>query len=385
MPSKETPRPTATREDVERYRANWQGEIDGAALYRRLAEAEPQPQIADVYRRLGDAEQRHSRVWEERLRASGATVPPARPGWRARTLGWLARRFGPQLVLPTINANEQRDSRSYDAQPEATAEALPAQERSHARLLQAIAGGQGHGVQGPMLAQIEGRHRARSGNALRAAVLGASDGLLSNLSLVMGVAGASMSSQGVLVTGVAGLLAGAFSMALGEWISVQSSREMYERQIAIEREELETAPEEEEEELSLIYQAKGMQPVEAKALAHRLMSDKDTALATLSREELSIDPEELGGSPMEAAVTSFLLFAAGALLPVLPFTFLSGTAAVALSLGLGTLGLFVLGAAITLFTGRPVLTSGLRQVAVGLAAAAVTYGVGRVIGVSLGG
>jgi VIT1/CCC1 family predicted Fe2+/Mn2+ transporter len=236
-----------------------------------------------------------------------------------------------------------------------------------------------------MLAQIEGRHRARSGNALRAAVLGASDGLLSNFSLVMGVAGAEMSSQGVLVTGVAGLLAGASSMALGEWISVQSSREMYEHQIAIEREELEAAPEEEEEELSLIYQAKGMRPDEAKALAHRLMSDKDAALGALSREELSIDPEELGGSPMEAAITSFLLFAAGALLPVLPFTLLSGTAATVGSLGLGTLGLFLLGAAITLFTGRPVLASGLRQVAVGLAAAAVTYGVGRVIGASLGG
>jgi VIT1/CCC1 family predicted Fe2+/Mn2+ transporter len=384
MPPKQT-QPAVAREDVERYRANWQGEIDGAALYRTLAEAEAQPQIADVYRRLAEAELRHSRVWEERLRAAGVPIPSARPGWRTRTLGWLARRFGPQLVLPTVNANEQRDSRSYDAQPEATAEALPAQERSHARVLQAIAGGKGHGVQGPMLAQIEGRHRARSGNALRAAVLGASDGLLSNLSLVMGVAGAAMSSQGVLVTGVAGLLAGAFSMALGEWISVQSSREMYERQIEIERQELEAAPEEEEEELSLIYQAKGMAHGEAAALAHRLMSDKDTALRTLAREELSIDPDELGGSPMEAAVTSFLLFAAGALLPVLPFTFLSGVAATGLSLGLGTLGLFVLGAAITLFTGHSLLASGLRQVVVGLAAAAITYGVGRVIGVSLGG
>jgi VIT1/CCC1 family predicted Fe2+/Mn2+ transporter len=358
----------ANGESVKRYRSNWQGEIDGAELYRRLAEAEPQQQLADVYRRLAAAELRHSRVWEERLRQAGAPVPAPRPGWRPRALGWLARRFGPQLVLPTINANEQRDSRSYDAQPEATAAELPAQERSHARLLQAIAGGKGQGVQGPMLAQIEGRHRARSGNALRAAVLGASDGLLSNFSLVMGVAG---------------LLAGAFSMALGEWISVQSSREMYERQIAIEREELESAPEEEEEELSLIYQAKGMQPDEAAALAHRLMADKDTALGTLSREELSIDPEELGGSPMEAAVTSFLLFGAGALLPVLPFTFLSGLAATAASLGLGTLGLFAIGAAITLFTGRSVLASGLRQVVVGLAAAAVTYGVGRIIGINL--
>ncbi len=374
-----------TRSDVERYRSNWQGEIDGAALYRLLAEAEPHPQLADVYRRLSEAELRHSRLWEEKLRAAGDTGSPPRPGWRVRTLGWLARRFGPQLVLPTVNAMEKLDSHSYDEQPEATAAALPAEERSHARVLQAISSGPGRGVEGPILAQIEGRHRTRSGNALRAAVLGASDGLLSNLSLVMGVAGAEMASHGILVTGVAGLLAGASSMALGEWISVKSSRELYERQIAIEKEELEAAPEEEEEELALIYQAKGMAPQDAAALAKRLMGDKDAALGTLSREELSIDPEELGGSPMEAAVTSFLLFAVGALLPVLPFTVLSGAWAVALSLGFGVLGLFLIGALITLFTGRGVLVSGLRQVAVGLAAAAVTYGVGRLIGVSLGG
>jgi VIT1/CCC1 family predicted Fe2+/Mn2+ transporter len=166
---------------------------------------------------------------------------------------------------------------------------------------------------------------------------------------------------------------------------VQSSRELYERQIEIEREELEAAPEEEENELALIYQAKGTAPDEAARLAHRLIADKATALQTLVREELSIDPEELGGSPMAAAVTSFLLFAIGALVPVLPFTFLAGAAAAALSLAFGAGGLFLMGAAITLFTGRSVLFSGLRQVVVGLAAAAVTYGVGRAIGVSLGG
>ncbi len=385
MSSKAADRGPVSRADVERYRANWQGEIDGAALYSRLAAAERQPQLADVYRRLADAELRHSRVWENKLTEAGVRLPPPRPGWRPRTLGWLARRFGAQLVLPTVNAMEKQDSHSYDGQPEATAASLPAQERSHARVLQAIAAGPGRGMEGPLLAQAEGRHRARSGNALRAAVLGASDGLLSNLSLVMGVAGASMESRGILVTGVAGLLAGASSMALGEWISVQSSRELYERQIAIEREELEAVPEEEEEELSLIYQAKGIAPDEAAALASRLMADKETALGTLSREELSIDPEELGGSPMEAAVTSFLLFAVGALVPVLPFAFLAGVSATALSLALGALGLFLIGAAITLFTGRSVVSSGLRQVVVGLAAAAVTYGVGRLIGISLGG
>jgi len=374
-----------SKADLARYRANWQSEVDSAALYGMLAEAEPRPHVAGVYRRMAESELRHSRLWQQKLEAAGVRLPPAAPGWRTRTLGLLARRFGPQLVLPTISAMEAQGSHGYGQQPEAVAESLPSVERSHARLLEAIAGGGGRGIEGPVLAQIEGRHRGRSGNALRAAVLGASDGLLSNLSLVMGVSGASLESRAILVTGIAGLLAGAFSMALGEWISVQSSRELYERQIEIEREELEAVPEEEENELALIYQAKGTAPDEAARLAHRLISDKATALQTLVREELSIDPEELGGSPMAAAVTSFLLFALGALLPVLPFTFLSGASAAALSLGFGAAGLFLMGAAITLFTGRSVLFSGLRQVVVGLAAAAVTYGVGRAIGVSLGG
>jgi vacuolar iron transporter family protein len=379
-----------TEADIARYLANWRGEIDGAALYRRLAAAERNPKLSEVYRRLAEAELGHSRFWEGKLRAAGRELPPARPGWRPRLLGWLARRFGTQVVLPTLNAMEQIDSRHYDEQPEAAEAALPGQERSHARLLRTIAGGRGRrssgqGIEGPVLAQIEGRHAAASGNALRAAVLGASDGLLSNLSLVMGVAGADASGKSILVAGVAGLLAGAFSMALGEWISVQSSRELYERQIEIEKAELEEVPEEEEEELALIYQAKGLARKEATALAKKIMSDKGTALETLTREELGIDPEELGGSPWEAAFASFVLFAIGALPPVVPFAFLSGTAALATSIVLSAAGLFLVGAGITLLTGRSVLYSGARQVGFGLAAAAVTFVVGRLIGVGLAG
>jgi VIT1/CCC1 family predicted Fe2+/Mn2+ transporter len=372
-----------TQNDIARYRANYEDEIDSAALYRELAAAEQTPQLAQVYTRLAETEQRHAEFWAGQLRAAGASVPQRRVGWRSRTLGWLAKRFGPQLVLPTINAMERVDSHSYDDQPEASATALPADERSHARLLATIAGGKG--MEGAALAQIEGRHRASSGNALRAAVLGASDGLLSNLSLVMGVAGAELSGQGILITGVAGLLAGAFSMAMGEWISVQSSRELYERQIAIEREELAAVPDEEQEELALIYQAKGLQPEQAQALARRIIADHDTALDTLAREELAIDPRELGGSPWEAATTSFILFAVGAILPVLPFIFLSGIAAVITSVALSAVGLFAIGAAITLVTGRSVLYSGMRQVIFGLGAAAITYGIGRLLGVSLSG
>jgi VIT1/CCC1 family predicted Fe2+/Mn2+ transporter len=232
---------------------------------------------------------------------------------------------------------------------------------------------------------MEWRHRATSGNALRAAVLGANDGLLSNFSLVMGVAGAELAGSVVLITGLAGLLAGAGSMALGEWISVQSSRELYQRQIAIEERELAEIPDEEAEELALIYTAKGLAPDQARALAARIIADKAGALDTLAREELGIDPEELGGSAWEAAITSFVLFAIGAIIPVAPFLFLSGLTAVLVSVGHSAVGLFLIGAAITLLTGRSVLYSGMRQVIIGLAAAALTYLVGRLIGVSLGG
>lgn len=373
------------RQDVARYRANLQDEIDSAALYRALAEAEGNPELARVYTRLAEVEEEHAGFWEKKLRNAGETVPPRRVGWRSRTLAMLARRFGPRLVLPTINSMEQADSHGYRGQVESQNTPLPSQERSHARLLRAIAGSGGGGLEGGTLAQLEGRHRATSGNALRAAVLGANDGLLSNFSLVMGVAGAALSTQSILITGTAGLLAGAGSMAMGEWISVQSSRELYERQIAIEAEEIEAIPDEEEEELALIYQAKGVPEEQARQMASRIIADEKTALDTMAREELGIDPEELGGSAWEAAATSFVLFAIGAVIPVSPFIFLSGAVAVALSVALSALGLFAIGALITLLTGRSAFFSGMRQVIVGLAAAALTYGVGSLIGVAVGG
>jgi VIT1/CCC1 family predicted Fe2+/Mn2+ transporter len=375
----------ATPEDVARYRVNWQDEIDSIALYQAIATTEAQPQLAEVYRRLAETEEQHARFWEEQLRAAGQPIPARRPGWRSRTLGWLARRFGPRFVLPTVVSLEQADDAGYSAQPESRGSALPAQERSHARILRTLTSGTRGGLEGSALAQLEGRHRAASGNALRAAVLGASDGLLSNFSLVMGVAGASTDGRSVLIAGVAGLLAGAFSMALGEWISVQSSRELYERQIAIERDELEQIPDEEETELALIYQAKGLPEAQARDLAARLIADRPSALDTLAREELGVDPEELGGSAWEAALTSFMLFALGAIVPVAPFLFLNGLAAVAASVALSALGLFGIGAAITLLTGRSVLYSGARQVVIGLAAAGITFAIGRLIGVAVAG
>lgn len=366
-----------------RYRANLQHEIDSAALYKALAEVEGQPELAVVYRQLAETEETHARYWEEKLRQAGLPVPAWRPSWQARLLGWLARRFGPQFVLPTLVEREQADSHTYAAQAEAREGRLAPQERSHARVLRALAGGRG--VEGSMVAQLEGRHRAVGGNALRAAVLGANDGLVSNLSLVMGVAGAELSGRAILITGLAGLLAGAGSMALGEWLSVQSSRELYQRQIAIEAAELAEVPHEEAEELALIYQAKGLPAEQARELAARLATDQRAALDTLAREELGIEPQSLGGSAWEAAATSFVLFALGAIVPVLPFMFTSGLAAVVTSLALCGLALFGIGAGITLLTGRSVLFSGTRQVLVGLAAAGLTFGIGRLLGVSLAG
>jgi len=372
-------------EAATRYRANLQGEVDGAALYRALAEAEADPRLKDVYGRLAAVEEGHAEFWRKQLDRIGAHAGRLGLGWRTRALAWLARRFGPQFVLPTVNTLEQRDSGQYDAQAEAVAGGLPAAERSHARIVQAIEAATPGGLQGSALARLEGRHRALGGNALRAAVLGANDGLVSNLSLVMGVAGAAVSEKTILLTGLAGLVAGACSMAMGEWLSVNSARELAQKQIAIEKAELEQMPEEEIEEIALIYEAKGLPRPQAEALARQMMANKETALDTLVREELGIDPDDLGGSAWTAAISSFLLFSVGAVFPVAPFLFLQGGIAVGASLVASGVALALIGAGTSLFTGRGIGFSALRQLLVGYAAAAITYAIGMLAGVTLGG
>src|SRR5690242_10796264 len=260
---------------VERYRSNLQGEVDSAALYRAMAEAESDPHLSEVYRRLAAVEEAHAEFWRRELGRIGAKAAVRQPDWRTRSLIWLARRFGPQFVLPTLSTLEQRDVRHYDGQPEAVAGGLPAAERSHNRVVQAMAAAFPRGTSGGALARLEGRHRG-GGNALRAAVLGANDGLVSNLSLVMGVAGAEIGGRTILLTGLAGLVAGACSMAMGEWLSVTSSRELSQQQIAVEADELAERPEEEKEEMILIYQAKGLDEATARSLADRLMANKES-------------------------------------------------------------------------------------------------------------
>ena len=350
-----------------------------------MSSAEKNPHIAEVYRRLGAVEQAHAEFWRKRILASGDTLPQAVPSWRARAMIWLARRFGAQTVLPLAATLETIDRGQYDHQREASGTAMPLQERSHARLLTRLAGDDNAVWSGALFSQLEGRHGAGGGNALRAAILGANDGLMSNLSLVMGVAGAAFSEHTVLITGIAGLLAGSFSMAMGEWLSVKNARELYSKQIATEADELAQVPDEEKEELVLIYEGKGLSRDEARAIAERVIRNKTTALDTLVREELGINPDDLGGSEWAAASASFLVFSLGAIVPVLPFVALQSHAAVAASLSLSALALFLVGAGTSLFTGRGALFSGARQLVFGVVAAAVTYGAGRLFGVALAG
>ena len=371
--------------DARRYLENWQDEVDSAAEYRAMTASEPDPRLAKVYSNLAAMEEGHIAFWEERLRGVGAKVPPRRASWRSRVLAGIARRLGPDLVLATIAAKEAVDQNGYMNQPETAGTRMPAHERWHAKVLNQLVATQPRGLQGSFLGRLEGRHRSVGGNALRAAVLGANDGLCSNLALVMGVAGASIDNHAILITGLAGLLAGACSMALGEWVSVTSSRELAQREIRIESSELAEDPEGEGEELKLIYEAKGLSPGEADTMIGHLLTDRSTALNVLAREELGIEPSELGGSAWEAAVSSFLLFTVGAIVPILPFFVTRGSAAVVSSGAISGLALFGIGAAITLFTGRPVWRSGGRQLLLGLAAAGVTFGLGRLIGIAITG
>jgi len=378
-------RTVAGREkDILRYRANWQGEVDGAAIYRAMAGAEPDPKLGKVYESLAAIEEKHATFWEKHLREAGGPLGSRKPSWRARVLIWCARRWGASYVLPTMAHQEYVGRNDYLPQRETAATAMTHEERMHARVLESMLA-KTSGVGGATLARVEGRHRGVGGNALRAAVLGANDGLCSNLSLVMGVAGASASGRAILVTGLAGLLAGACSMALGEWVSVTSSRELAAREVRIERDELETNPEEEREELQLIYETKGLSTEEARQLSAKLLADPKSALDVLTREELGIDPDQLGGSAWVAAGTSMLLFASGALVPVAPFFVWAGPTGVAASIAAGAVGLFVIGAGISVFTGRSVLLSGGRQLLLGLLAAGVTFGLGRLVGVAVAG
>ena len=370
---------TITAADVDRYRANYLVEKDGIALYRAMAAAEKDVKRAAIFEKLAQNEERHAQRWARLLESAGAKVPSHRPSARVHLLGWLARRFGTGRVIPIISSLESRDEAGYMQQPEAAG--LPAEERAHSRTLWAMSGG-GSGVEA--IAGTERWHLMSRGGSLRAAVFGVNDGLVSNFSLVMGFAGAEARPEYVLLAGVAGLLAGSFSMAAGEYVSMSAQRELFEQQIAMEKQELEMSPKEEEEELALIYQAKGIPDDQARALARRIIANPKTAIDTLAREELGLDPSQLG-SPWRAAGSSFLAFIIGAFIPVLPYLFTSGGQAWAASGLLSCVALFAVGALISIFTARGPVAGGLRMLAIGLLASAITYGAGWLLGVSVAG
>ncbi|HLP93722.1 MAG TPA: VIT1/CCC1 transporter family protein [Saprospiraceae bacterium] len=359
-------------------------EIDAQYLYRKIAEAESDEGIAKVFLQLSEIEGGHADKMIERLRADGQQVHKPQPSWRAHTLDRIGRWFGYDYVIGVMMDTEKGLAQALVKKKSNQKVAVQGDEGNHVKILQALISNQ-HRVSGEQLSRIEGRHKSVGGNALRAAVLGANDGLVSNMSLVMGVAGATSGQSEVLLAGSAGLLAGALSMALGEWISVKSSQELYEKQMALEMDEIESNPEGERQEIALIYMAKGIPEDQAHDMAAEIMADQDKAHELLIKEELGINPEELKSSAWEAAITSFILFAIGAVIPLAPFFWSVGNAAILLSIGFSTVGLFLIGASITLFTGRSVWYSGFRQVIFGLLAAAITFGIGKWIGVSIAG
>ncbi len=370
---------------MEKQLEQLQLEVDTSFLYESLANIQEDTSTAEVLRSLAGIEKGHAEHLLTKVRASRPDFQLPPPSRKAKLQFKLGGIFGYDFIIANLSSVERQMAQTTIQQKLQHGEKPSGFEHNHLKILESLSENTSANVSGGFLSKMEGRHKSVGGNALRAAVLGANDGLVSNMSLVMGIAGAAANNNTILLTGLAGLLAGAISMALGEWLSVQSSRELFLKQIALEAEELESSPEHEEMELALIYQAKGMEKEKAAEMAHKIMADKDTALDTLLREELGIDKTELGGSAWEAALTSFILFGIGAIIPVIPFFFTSGSKAVYISLSFSVFGLFGIGSATSLFTGRSVWFSGSRQVLFGLIAAAITYGVGHLIGVSING
>jgi VIT1/CCC1 family predicted Fe2+/Mn2+ transporter len=397
--------------DLQQSLENLKLERDAIVLYDALAGIEKDERRASAFRTIAGNERRHAEVWATKLRELGATVPAVGgPRLRVRLIIGLARIFGTNSVSDLVQALEGDEENAYTGQASPEVEAIAADEREHAEIWRRL-GGKGAGANGagdgtaggetaaipvdpdvlrevrvPRQAGETGRnerwHRTGQSGTLRAVIFGVSDGLVSNTSLVMGITGASADPHFILLAGIAGLLAGSFSMAAGEYISMQSQRELYERQIALERAEIEAMPEEEQAELAAIYRAKGFTDEEATRVAARLFRDREAALDTLIREELGLDPDQLG-SPWGAAFGSLVAFAAGAAVPVLPYLVASGGPAFVASLALSLVAMFVVGIGISLLTGRSALFSGARQVFIGALAAAVTFLVGRLIGVAV--
>lgn len=358
---------------MERYAKNLQMEREGIALYEELSKAEKDPDQARKFSEMAEMERHHAGVWETKIRDAGSPVPAPRRMIRPRLVGALARLFGTRQVAPMIGAMESGAARDYMRQGDAPPEMIR-DERAHAQVFTELSR--------PGVANIinhESWHRSSRSGSLRAGIFGINDGLVSNLSLVLGVAGADPGQGVVLLAGVAGLIAGASSMAAGEYISMRTQREVFERQMELEAEEIELAPEAELEELSLIYQAKGVEKSQADAVAATVMSDKTVALRTMALEELGMDPDELG-SPWGAAIASFLMFTVGAIIPILGFIFATDGAALVTSIVVSGLALLTVGGLLSFLTGRSALYGAARMFGIGAVAAMVTFAIGSFAG-----
>jgi vacuolar iron transporter family protein len=350
-------------------------ELATARLYRELAALDGERR--ELFLDLAETEARHAAHWGEVILAGGGTLTDEPWPLRYRLTLLAARVAGVERVLPRIVRAETADRDRYVGMDGAGPE-MAQEEADHGRRLALSM----DGSVGANLSRVEGRHRTGVGGSLRASVFGANDGLVSNFALIMGMAGGTSQSSVVLLGGVAGLVAGAGSMAAGEWISVRSQRELYERELEVERMELAEFPEDEQLELELIYRAKGLTEEQARTIAATIMSDPEVALDTMAREELGLDPDDLG-SPWGAAIASFLAFSLGAIIPLIPFLITTGRAAVVASAILAALALGLVGASLSIFTGRRPLTSALRMVAIGGGAALVTFLIGSLVGVNL--
>ncbi|PKO92651.1 MAG: hypothetical protein CVU15_05935 [Betaproteobacteria bacterium HGW-Betaproteobacteria-1] len=342
------------------YLAGWLEEKHSAYLYQVIASKEPQANRQSLFSQLGDEAVKQAGLWEEEARKTGLQMPTYRPSVRVRIVALLIRFFGPCRIKSILAATKIRGLSVYSCKRSPGSHPLPVN-----------------------VEEVGASHQGVSNSGgLRAAVFGVNDGLVSVACLVLGVAGAATDQQIILLTGVAGLMAGAFSMAAGEYVSMRSQREMFEHQIHLEREELAQYPEEEAHELMLIYMARGMQAEEAKALAARMIADPELGLDTLTREELGLNPEELG-SPWVAAISSFLSFMVGGLIPLLPYIFGHGPNALLVTILLTGASLFSVGAVLSLFSGRSPWYGGMRMLLIGAAAGGLTYLIGALVGVSL--
>lgn len=340
---------------------SWQEEKRSAYVYKALATFERNPIHQKLFLDLAEMAEKQALIWQTTLKETDKNVPQQyQPDRRTRLVLWFVQQFGAKSLRIALAAMKIRGMSIYQGQQDATHPfpSLPGELEEH-------------------------RHRGvKSGNNIRAAIFGMSDGLLSNVSLMLGIAGASTDHRFILISGVAGLLAGACSMGAGEYVSVRSQREMLEYQLALEKKELELYPEEEAAELALIYHARGVPADDAERISKLLIQHPEKALDTLAREELGINPNELV-SPWGAALSSFFSFALGAFIPLLPFIFSHSQYNLFFTVGLTGLALFIVGAMMSLFTQRSIFLGGLRMLLIGAAAGAVTYVIGRALGVTL--